>query len=138
MNRMMKFLFNMVIIVSLFSVAINVPSLWNQYTTIKKIEEVMIKYGQKNGGFMPLYDEYGNLVMTADEKTNELITNYNLQDKIENITYYPGLNVPVQKRNKFQINITPKIVMIVPFYGDMKFSAIPISNYGYSHKYFKQ
>lgn len=137
MNRMMKFLFSMIVIVSMFSIAVNIPSLWNQYTTIKKIEEVMIKYGQKNGGFMPLHDKHGNLVMTADEKLKELIITYDLQDKIENITYYPGLNIPVQKRNKFQINITPKIIVTVPFYGEMKFPAKTISNYGYSHKYFK-
>lgn len=137
MNRIPKFLINMVIIVVLFSIAINVPSLWNQYTTIKKLEEVMIKYGQKNGGFMPIYDKHGSLVMRADQKMNELIATYNLHDKIKDIKFIPGLNIPVQKRDKFEIIITPRIVMQIPFAGDKEFSAMHIKNYGYSHKYFK-
>jgi hypothetical protein len=127
----------MVITVTLFSIAINVPSLWNQYTTIKKVEEVMIKYAQKNAGFMPIYDKYGSVVMTADQKINELMTIYDLHDKIKNIKFVPGLNIPVQKRDKFEIIITPRIVIKIPFTGDKEFSAKPIRNYGYSHKYFK-
>lgn len=130
------------ILTCLFSLAINLISVYSQYTNIRKIQNVMIKYAQKNGGFMTVYDEMGNVKMRPDDLYNNLVTQYELQDKIESVQFNPGLNVPVQKAiydptAKFSISITPRVEIVVPFAGVMVFPANPIEVEGYSHKFFK-
>lgn len=137
MLRTLKFLVVTIILISLISLAINIPALYTQYTTTRKIGKVMIKYGQKNGGFMATLDEYGEIKYTAQEKMKDILAIYNMEEKIEKIEYIPGLDIPVQKRSKFSIFITPKIEVHIPFYGAMTFKARSIEEYGYSHKYFK-
>lgn len=134
MDRALKFLATLIMVSTIFTLAVNIPSIYNQYTTIRNVEKVMIRYGQKNGGFMPTNRSH---IETADDKLREYIKKYKLEDKIKDVKYYPGLGVPVQKRDKFKISITPIIEVSIPFYKTVNYDAKPIEEYGYSHKYFK-
>lgn len=138
MLKVFKFMINLIIALTLFSIAVNVPSVWNTYTTIRKVEKVMIKFAQKNGGFVTDEGTRG-----ADELFNDLVTNYNLQDKINNVIFTPSIGTKVQKaivnkeEGKFSISIEPKIEYVIPFVGPRTFIGKPIVEYGYSHKFFK-
>ena len=98
----------------------------------------MIKYAQKNGGFVA---EEGT--MGADVLFNDLVANYNLHDKINNVTFTPSIGTKVQKaivnksEGRFSISIEPKIEYVTPFVGPRTIIGKAIVEYGYSHKFFK-
>lgn len=123
----LKFLISSIIAVSLFTLALNVPTIYNQYTTTKKVCKVLIKYGQKNGG----------ITTESKQRFENLIEEYHLEDKIQEVTYLPGVDIKVQKREKFGVIVTPIIKVNIPFVGEKTYIVKSIEATGYSHKFFK-
>lgn len=125
--RVLKFISSTIIIVSIFSLAINLYSIWIQYSEIKKVCSVAVSHAQKNGGIT------SETVLLL----NDLLVERNLDDKISSIYFYPGVDIPVQKRERFSIVIKPFIKIKIPFYGEKVYETSNIEVSGYSHKYFK-
>lgn len=92
----------------------------------------MVKYAQKNGGFVP--DASGK---PAEQLYNDLLLTYGLGDKINNVTFSPSLYSKVNKKEKFSIAIEPKIKVFVPYGDPIEVIGSPMVEYGYSHKFFK-
>jgi hypothetical protein len=127
MMRILKFLSGVIILMTIFSLAINLTSIYYEYSEIKKACGVAISHAQKNGGF-------------TDESVllfNRMIAENGLRGKISTVNYVPGINIPVQKREQFEIVVRPKISIRIPFVGEQNYSVSDIRVIGFSQKYFK-
>jgi hypothetical protein len=125
--KVLKFISTTVILVSIFALSINMYTVWMQYTEIKKVCSVAISHGQKNGG----------ITSKTVQLLNDLLDERDLKDKIAYLDFYPGIDIPVQKREKFSIVVKPYIKLKVPFAGEIVYETSDIEVSGYSHKYFK-
>lgn len=125
--KVLKFISSTIILISIFSLSINMYSVWIQFTEIKKVCNVAISHGQKNGG----------ITSKTVQLLNDLIDERGLKDKISDLDFYPGVDIPVQKREKFSIVVKPLIKLKVPFAGEIIYETSDIEVSGYSHKFFK-
>ena len=125
--KVLKFISSTIILISIFSLSINMYSVWMQCMEIKKVCNVAITHGQKNGG----------ITSKTVQLLNDLIDERGLKDKISDLDFYPGIDIPVQKREKFSIVVKPLIKLKVPFAGEMIYETSDIEVSGYSHKFFK-
>lgn len=125
--KVLKFISSTIILISIFSLSINMYSVWMQCMEIKKVCNVAISHGQKNGG----------ITSKTVQLLNDLIDERGLKDKIADLDFYPGIDIPVQKREKFSIVVKPLIKLKVPFAGEIIYETSDIEVSGYSHKFFK-
>lgn len=125
--RVLRFISTTVIIVSIFSLSINLYSIWVQYSDIKKVCSVAVSHAQKNGG----------ITSETVQLLEDLLRERGLDQKVSSIRFYPGVDIPVQKRDSFLITIKPLIKLNIPFVGEQVYETSNIEASGYSHKYFK-
>lgn len=121
-----KMILVLIILFSLLTLALDVPKITREYTTLKKVGNSVIKYAEKKGGFQ------GQAVTLF----NSLLKRYKLESAVKDVEFTPGVDVNVQKRGKFMMDFTYKATYIIPFAGTKTFE-LPMHFDGYSHKYFK-
>ncbi|MCK9471277.1 MAG: hypothetical protein M0Q88_05950 [Bacilli bacterium] len=92
----------------------------------------MIKYAQKNGGFV--VDDSGR---DPSVLFTDLLKTYDIEENIVEVIFTKPLGEKVNKKDKLSISITPRISIIVPFNDPIVREGSPMVEYGYSHKFFK-
>lgn len=139
MLRSLKKLIELILLFTVLSAVITIPAIYNQVNRINKVSNTIIKYAQKNGGFMSTYDIKKARIVTIEERLVDLLEKYDLKDCVEltTISFYPGIDIPVQKRERFEFRVKPIIKIKIPFANTLTVKGNYIKKFGYSHKYFK-
>lgn len=117
---------SLILIFSLFTVAINIPKIYREYTDLRKIGNAALAHGKKNGGFN---DNTVNLL-------NGMLINNKLDGCVKDIRFMPDVNAKVQKRERFGFQLTYNAEYMVPFAG-IRTRETRMEFFGYSHKYYK-
>lgn len=142
MLRVFQTLMNTLLILVVVSLAIAIPSVFQEYQLMKKFTQTLVVYGERNGGLIALKKQGGGLWTSTTPETyvRELMTEYHLEDNFafEDIDFQPPLGEQVNKRERFTITIrNAKIKLVLPFAQEKTLNLGDIEAYGYSHKYFK-
>lgn len=109
-----------------FALALNVPKIFAQNSDLEKIANAAVRHAEKNGGFR---DETVSLFYS-------MLDQYSLAGYVDNVIFYPGTNVDVQKRDKFGFRFTSVFEYLIPFAGKGR-GEKEMTATGYSHKFFK-
>ena len=131
MLQLIKFMVNLIISLIVLTLVINIPTVFMKYNMTKKIENTMVKYAQKNGGF----------IITEDFDPKEIleysIAVNGLENEVTNIKVKPNYGVIAQRHSEVEIEMTLNTEIDIPFSEAEIEIKIPVSTKGYSHKYFK-
>ncbi len=111
---------------------VNIPAIFIQYNTVKKIETTMIKYAQKNGGFIAGEQDNPQKIL------EEMLAENRLTDKITQISFEPSLGEMAQRHNKIEIEMILEETLSIPFNNEEITINVPIKTDGFSHKYYKE
>lgn len=117
----------------LLSAVLIVPNIFMNLEKINLVEDALLRYAQKNGGF----------VNTKDIEFNDFLDNLVVVNKLDKIIdgqveLTPQPKTSVQKNEKMYIAMTPKFVLKVPFTSQtITFKGKEIKKEAESHKFYK-
>lgn len=127
MILILKKIMNLAFFSTIFCMTLVVYSFYNEYTTIEKIGNVVIEKAEKNGGFTE----------ESEKQFYDILEMYKMKGSIKDVTFYPGLDIKVQKRDELGFKGTYAGRYVIPFSDQVGTYEIPLDFFGFSHKFFK-
>lgn len=121
-----RFISGIVAFFILLTMAMNIPKITREYSDVKKIGSSVVRHAEKNGGFRT----------ETLKLLNEMLVNYGLDKCVKDFSFSPGIDVDVQKRERFDFQLTYTAEYTIPF-ADKGRQDIHLKFFGYSHKFFK-